>query len=111
MNTTNQMRVAPVDPTPEMIDAADSVNWCDGDTRGSVINMWHRMLAAAPDHCEVERWTRIAETAQAVTTGGDDKGDYFEVPSHLLAALALALDEGPGAQGQAGAAPDLVPAI
>ena len=59
---------------------------------------------------EIERWKRIAENAQAVTTGGDDKGDYFEVPSHLIAALALALDEGPGAQGQAGApaaAPDL----
>ncbi len=47
---------------------------------------------------------RIAENAQAVTTGGDDKGDYFEVPAHLMAALALALDEWPGAQGQAGAA-------
>ena len=56
------------------------------------------------DHFEDERWKRIAENAQAVTTGGDDKGDYFEVPAHLMAALALALDEWPGAQGQAGAA-------
>jgi hypothetical protein len=45
-------KVAPVDPTPEMIDAADSVNWCDGDTRGSAINMWHLMLAAAPERAE-----------------------------------------------------------
>lgn len=63
--------------------------------------------AAAPEQAdnvaaEVEQWKRIAENAQAVTTGGDDKGDYFEVPSHLIAALALALDEGLGAQGQAG---------
>ena len=56
------------------------------------------------DHFEDERWKRIAENAQAVTTGGDDKGDYFEVPAHLMAALALALDEWPGAQGRAGAA-------
>ena len=106
MNTTNQMRLAPVDPTPEMIDAADSVNWCDGDARGSVTNMWHRMLAAAPEHCEVERWMRIAEHAEAVITGGDDKGDYFEVPSHLIAALALALDEAQRASRPGKCAPE-----
>ena len=50
------------------------------------------------DHFEDERWKRIAENAQAVTTGGDDRGDYFEVPAHLMAALALALDEWPGAR-------------
>ncbi len=46
---------------------------------------------------ERERWLRIATNAQAVTTGCIDKIDYFEVPSHLMAALALALDEGPNA--------------
>ena len=45
-----------------------------------------------------ERWRRIAEAAQAVTTGCDDKIDHFELPSHLMAALALALDEGPNAK-------------
>ncbi len=50
------------------------------------------------DHFEDERWKRIAENAQAVTTGGDDKGDYFEVPAHLMAALALALDDLAGAR-------------
>ncbi len=44
---------------------------------------------------ERKRWQRIATNAQAVTNGGEDKLDYFEVPSHLMAALALALDEGP----------------
>ncbi len=47
---------------------------------------------------ERERWQRIATNAQAVTTGSEDKLDYFEVPSHLMAALALALDEGPNTQ-------------
>ena len=46
---------APVDPTPAMIAAAESVNWHNGDTRGSAIDMWHRMLAAAPDHLEGAR--------------------------------------------------------
>ncbi len=48
---------------------------------------------------ERESWQRIATNAQAVTTGCQDRLDYFEVPSHLMAALALALalDEGPNA--------------
>lgn len=48
---------------------------------------------AAAVMLERERWQRIAENAQAVTNGSDDKIDYFEVPSHLMAALALALDD------------------
>lgn len=40
-----------------------------------------------------ERCARIASAAQEVTTGATDKIDYFKVPSHLMAALALALDE------------------
>lgn len=44
---------------------------------------------------ESERWRRIAEAAQAVTAGAADGIDAFVVPSHLMAALALALDEGP----------------
>lgn len=42
---------------------------------------------------ERERLQRIAEAAQEVTTGGEDHTDHFVVPSHLMAALALALDE------------------
>lgn len=45
-------KAVPVDPTPEMIDAADSVDWRDDDTRGSVINMWNCMLAVAPEQAE-----------------------------------------------------------
>ena len=45
---------------------------------------------------EREAWSRVAEAAQAVTTGCEDKTDFFKVPSHLMAALALALDELPG---------------
>ena len=46
---------------------------------------------------ERERWRRIAEAAQAVTEGADDIGD-FRVSSTLMAALALALDEGPNVE-------------
>lgn len=54
-----------------------------------------RRWSAAVQAAERERWQRIATNAQAVTTGCQDRLDYFEVPSHLMAALALALDEGP----------------
>ena len=47
---------------------------------------------------ERERWQRIATNAQAVTTGCQDRIDYFKVPSHLMAALALALAEGPNVE-------------
>ena len=46
---------------------------------------------------ERERWQRIAAAAQEVTTGAEDRIVHFRVPSHLMAALALALDEGPNA--------------
>lgn len=49
---------------------------------------------------ERERWQRIATNAQAVTTGSKDKIDHFAVPSHLMAALALALDEGPNVRAE-----------
>ncbi len=44
-----------LEPTGWTMVPADSVNWRDDDTRGSVINMWHCMLAAAPDHAEDAR--------------------------------------------------------
>ena len=43
---------------------------------------------------ERERWQRVAAAAQAVTNGAEDIGDFL-VSSSLMAALALALDEGP----------------
>ncbi len=43
-------QVVPIDPTPEMLDAAEGVDWGDEDMRGSCCNQWHAMLAAAPDH-------------------------------------------------------------
>ena len=59
----------------------------------TVQGRWRAWSAAVA--AERERWQRIATNAQAVTTGCEDKIDHFEVPSHLMAALALALDEGP----------------
>ena len=40
-------KLVPIEPTPGMIDAAEYVDWGDADVRGSCINAWHRMLAAA----------------------------------------------------------------
>ncbi len=42
---------------------------------------------------ERERWQRVAEAAQAVTADVVDRIGHFEVPSYLMAALALALDD------------------
>lgn len=67
------------------------VNLRDHPTAWAAIEAFVAKVQAA----ERERWQRIATNAQAVTTGGEDRLDYFEVPAHLMAALALALDEGP----------------
>ena len=42
-------KLVPTDPTPGMIDAAEYVDWGDAGVRGSCINAWDRMLAAAPE--------------------------------------------------------------
>lgn len=62
---------------------------------GSWSQIRDERFAALVAAAERKRWRRIAENAQAVTDGCEDKIDYFKVPSHLMAALALALDEGP----------------
>ena len=49
---------------------------------------------------ERERWQRVAAAAQAVTNGAEDIGDFL-VSSSLMAALALALDEGPNSNSTA----------
>ena len=53
--------------------------------------------APTPDDFAAERalWIRVAEAAQAVTVGCEDQGEDFLLPSHLMAALSLALDESP----------------
>lgn len=39
--------LVPVEPTPEMLSAAEYIDWGDADVRGSCHNMWNAMLAAA----------------------------------------------------------------
>lgn len=84
---------------------ADSgeVTWCEDAQfpadvrylRADLMYQQAREIAAQEVAAERERWQRIATNAQAVTNGGEDRLDYFKVPSHLMAALALALDEWP----------------
>lgn len=40
--------LVPTDPTREMLDAAESVDWGNEDIRGNCCNQWNVMLAAAP---------------------------------------------------------------
>lgn len=41
------MAIVSVEPTDEMIDAAEQVDWSNEDTRASIINMWQVMLDIA----------------------------------------------------------------
>lgn len=60
-------------------------------------DLWSAWKAARD--AERDRFDRVAEAAQAVTTVCEDRIDDFVVPSHLMAALALALDETEEAKG------------
>ena len=76
----------------------DKRRWSEVKDYAAEVADWESVgeaVAAAAVAAERERWQRIFENAQAVTTGSEDKIDYFQVPSHLMAALALALDEAP----------------
>lgn len=42
------------EPTKEMIDAAERIDWADSDVRGNIVNMWQAMFAAAPAQQEPE---------------------------------------------------------
>lgn len=39
--------LVPEEPTEEMVDAAERINWKDSDVRGNFINQWQAMIAAA----------------------------------------------------------------
>ena len=41
-------KLVPVDATDEMVRATDEVNFENGDTDGTLHNVWHVMIAAAP---------------------------------------------------------------
>jgi hypothetical protein len=43
-----QRQPLPSEPTKEMIDAAERIDWADSDVRGNIVNMWQTMVAAAP---------------------------------------------------------------
>lgn len=63
------------------------------------LEAWQKQyLGAQPEPIEqlaarVAGLMRVADAAQALTDGATDTGEDFIVPSHLMAALALALDE------------------
>jgi len=43
------MAIVPVEPTDEMIDYAERMDWSIPDSRAVVINIWQAMLAAAKE--------------------------------------------------------------
>lgn len=78
----------------EFLEAGFEIKPGNDDLKPYVYEAARRVIALA-EAAERERWQRIAQAAQALTTCGTDKIDQFEIPAHLMAALALALDEGP----------------
>lgn len=80
---------------PHRADVAALYGWRGSDPESAAVPLYTLASVEAAVAAERERWQRIAEAAQAVTTGCKDRIDTFVVPSHLMAALALALDEGP----------------
>lgn len=84
----------------KLLQTLRKIKACEGDVAAQLLL---EAYVAQEVAAERERWQRIATNAQAVTTGCADKLDYFEVPSHLMAALALALDEGPNVRAKAAA--------
>ena len=73
----------------------DDGRWCESATGERAFSAQQmRIYAEQQVAAEREQWQRIAAAAQAVTTGAEDIGDFL-VSSSLMAALALALDDGP----------------
>lgn len=99
----------PIEPLPDKektcADAADEIERLRAALAESCDEHRSQMYEAGPGGgcpllrdavaAERARWQRIAAAAQALTTYGTDQIDQFEIPAHLMAALALALDEGP----------------
>src|SRR5690606_24424488 len=65
------LRLVPQDPTSEMLDAAERLDWSNEDVRGNCCNMWYVMLAAVPQPAEpVKQETMTArELADRVARG------------------------------------------
>ena len=45
--TQSQCKPLTDEPTKEMIDAAERIDWSDSDVRGNIVNMWQAMCSAA----------------------------------------------------------------
>ena len=52
MNLLSGMAIVPVEPTDEMVDYAERMDWSIPDSRAVVINIWQAMLAATKENGE-----------------------------------------------------------
>ena len=94
-------RLVPIDPTPEMIDAADAV---DGEYSrrafGGAIHMpqsgedhWHAMLAAAPQPPEKSNSVEFHQIKQAAPVQMPEPAFYADDRGYEVSAEWLASDE------------------
>ena len=49
------------EPTKEMIDAAERIDWADSDVRGNIVNMWQAMSAVAPTTPPQRTWVGLTD--------------------------------------------------
>ena len=71
----------PGEPTKEMVNAAEALDWGNEDVRGNIFNLWNVMLAAAP--------TVAQEPINTATMGGAPKALL-----HVLESLRGEVDRG-----------------
>lgn len=96
-------KLVPVDATDAMVRATDGVNFANGDTDGTMYDVWHAMLAAAPQpQAPVQEPKRV----YLVHTGEEHEGEatytrHDDAPPPLCDAECLYTHPAPAVQGEA----------
>ena len=73
-------KLVPLDATDEMVRATDEVNFENGDTDGTIHNVWHVMIAAAPAQPAAQQGAAYAELPERVVSTQEicDKFAFLE---------------------------------
>ena len=101
-------KLVPVDATDEMVRATDEVNFENGDTDGTIHNVWHVMIAAAPAQPAAQQGAAYAALPEPYCNAHDDADacypDMFS--EHQMRAFADATHTLRASHGQASSQPD-----
>ncbi len=90
-------KLAPVDATEEMVRATDCVNFANADTDGTMHDVWHAMIAAAPQPAVAAGWVMVPiEPTDAMIRAGKD-AESNDGETHLRPAWRYMLKAAPPA--------------